>query len=59
MPESKRKEGEASGSKLKKIDPMTKKGIFMGYHIPPRGKWKGDYRVLDLEACAKAEAPTT
>ena len=28
----------------------------MGYHIPPGGLWKGDYRVLDLEACTKAES---
>ncbi len=58
MPESKRKEGEPSGSKLRKFDPRTKKGIFMGYHVPPGGKWKGDYRVLDLEACAKQKVPT-
>ncbi len=28
----------------------------MGYHVPPGGKWNGDYRVLDIEACAKAES---
>ena len=56
MPEGKRKEGDASGSKLRKFDPRTKKGIFMGYHIPPGGLWKGDYRVLDFEACTKAES---
>ena len=56
MPESKRKEGGASGSKLRKFDPRTKKGIFMGYHVPPGGRWKGDFRVLDLEVCEKAES---
>ena len=56
MPEPKRKEGESSGSKLRKFDPRTKKGIFMGYHVPPGGRWKGDYRVLDFEICEKAES---
>ena len=56
MPEAKRKERESSGSKLKKFDARTNKGIFMGYHTPPGGRWKGDYRVLDLEASARAES---
>ena len=28
----------------------------MGYHVPPGGRWKRDYRVLDFEVCEKSES---
>ena len=59
MPESKRKEGEASGSKLRKFDPRTKKGIFMGYHIPPGGYGTATTECWILKHALKQKAPTT
>ena len=56
MPDAKKAGGDSVHEKLRKFDPRTRRGIFMGYHVPPGCKWGGDYRVLDYDVCAKAES---
>ena len=29
--------------------PVARKGLFLGYHLHPGGKWNGDYQVADLD----------
>ena len=32
-----------------KFDPAAREGIFLGYCMLPRGRWRGDYLVADKE----------
>ena len=59
MPESKRKEGEASGSKLRKFDPRAKKGI-LGATTSHQGDCgKATTAYWTLRHVLKQKAPTT
>ena len=40
-----------------KFSTKSTPGIFLGYHLLPGGKWKGDYLVSELEEFRKGKTP--
>ena len=41
---------------VKKFDPRTRVGQFMGYHLHAGGKWSQDYLVIDVETYQNASS---
>ena len=45
----------AKAQMLQKFAPTSVPGIFLGYHLQPGGKWKGDYFVIPLTELQSSE----
>ena len=43
------KPSPVKGKVLHKFEPHSAKGVFLGYHLVPGSKWKGDFHVVALQ----------